>query len=31
MALPAPYIARTSWVTNEVSIVENGGHLISHI
>jgi len=31
MVLPAPHIAHTSWVTNEVSIVENGGHLFSHI
>jgi len=31
MVLPASYIARTSWVTSEVSIVENGGNLFSHI
>jgi len=31
MVLPAPHIARTSWVTSEVSIAENGGHLFSHI
>lgn len=31
MVLPAPHIARTSWVTSEVSVVENGGHLFSHM
>ena len=31
MVPPAPHIAHTSWVTSEVSIVENGGHLFSHI
>jgi hypothetical protein len=31
MVLPSAHIARTSWVTSEVSTVENGGHLFSHI
>lgn len=31
MVPPAPHIAHTSWVTSEVSIVESGCHLFSHI
>ena len=31
MVLPALHIAHTFWVTSEVSIVENGGHIFFHI